>query len=90
MSRVLTLLTHSDTMNANTKLTMARSHEASLHGIVHRNTRAVPRACGLPPLLAGLAEDFTKQAPVCMRLPATGASGALALGGALSRFKDRL
>ena len=34
--------------------------------------------CGLPPLLAGLAEDFTKQVPVRTRLLATAASGALA------------
>jgi len=44
-------------------------------------------ACGLPPLLAGLAEDFTKQVPVRTRLLATAASGALAfflLGAQLS------
>ena len=35
-------------------------------------------ACGLPPLLAGLAEDLTKQVGIKTRLLATGAGGVLA------------
>ncbi len=44
----------------------------------HAREMALVFACGLPALLAGLAEDLTKQVGIRTRLLATAASGALA------------
>jgi len=44
----------------------------------HADEMTLLLACGLPPLLVGLAEDFTKKVPVRTRLLATAVSGALA------------
>ncbi len=44
----------------------------------HAGEMALVLACGLPPLLTGLAEDLTKQVGVRTRLLATATSGALA------------
>lgn len=61
-------LTRSDTMNANTKQTMATSHETGRHRILRRNDRAVFGAC-VPPLLSSLAKNFTRQEPVRKCMP---------------------
>jgi len=53
----------------------------------HAGEMALVLACGLPPLITGLAEDLTKQVGVRTRLLATATSGALAfflLGAQLS------
>jgi UDP-N-acetylmuramyl pentapeptide phosphotransferase/UDP-N-acetylglucosamine-1-phosphate transferase len=44
----------------------------------HAGEMALLFACGLPPLLTGLAEDLTKQVGIRTRLLATATSGALA------------
>ncbi len=57
----------------------------------HSGEMALLLACGLPPLLAGLAEDLTKQVGIRTRLLATATSGALAfflLGAQLSSVQS--
>jgi UDP-GlcNAc:undecaprenyl-phosphate/decaprenyl-phosphate GlcNAc-1-phosphate transferase len=54
------------------------------------NDMAIVLACGLPPLLAGLAEDLTKQVGIKTRLLATTLAGVLAfffLGAQLSEVQ---
>jgi hypothetical protein len=75
---MIKLLKHCNPVNANIKLAVPRSLGPERHGIVHRKARPLPSSCGLRHLLTGPADDYTKQAPVCMRVLATGINVAVA------------